>query len=463
MKDKVRYLIIGAGPTGLGAAYRLKELGIDDFLVLEKNEHAGGLAASFVDAKGFTWDVGGHVIFSHYKRFDNLLKKAIRKDEWLKHEREAWAWLRDRWVPYPVQSNIRRLPEDTMWQCLDGLIAASRTPPAKRQANFQDWVIATFGPGLAEVFFLPYNAKVWAYPPQMLSHQWISDRVARSEIATLVRNIVFGIDDISWGPNRTFMFPRHGGTGQVWSNTARIIGEDRIRFGSEVTRIDHSRKTVTTASGDTHRYAHLLSTMPVDLLCGLLHPLASRTVLKACGELLHSSSNVVGLGLKGRPPKSLRTKCWMYFPEDNCPFYRVTVFSNYSPNNVPDNRKYWSLIAETSESRRKPVRHSRLVADTIRGCLRTGLIERENDVVSVWEHRAEHGYPIPSMGRDAALSRLLPALEGAGIQSRGRFGLWKYEIGNQDHSVMQGMEWADRMARGALERTAFPCKAQSGR
>jgi hypothetical protein len=50
-----------------------------------------------------------------------------------------------------------------------------------------------------------------------------------------------------------------------------------------------------------------------------------------------------------------REKCWMYFPEDNCPFYRVTVFSNYSPRNVPDPSRQWSLMAEVSESPGKPV------------------------------------------------------------------------------------------------------------
>jgi protoporphyrinogen oxidase len=55
---KYQYVIIGSGPTGLGAAYRLKELGIKDFIVLEKENYIGGLATSFVDEKGFTWDVG---------------------------------------------------------------------------------------------------------------------------------------------------------------------------------------------------------------------------------------------------------------------------------------------------------------------------------------------------------------------------------------------------------------------
>ena len=74
---KTKYLIIGAGPTGLGAAHRLNELGMDDYLVLERDNHAGGLASSFKDDNGFTWDIGGHVVFSHYEYFDDLMDSLL--------------------------------------------------------------------------------------------------------------------------------------------------------------------------------------------------------------------------------------------------------------------------------------------------------------------------------------------------------------------------------------------------
>ena len=47
-----RIVIVGAGPTGLGAAYRLKELGHDNFVVIDGLSHVGGLARSFVDEHG---------------------------------------------------------------------------------------------------------------------------------------------------------------------------------------------------------------------------------------------------------------------------------------------------------------------------------------------------------------------------------------------------------------------------
>ena len=83
---------------------------------------------------------------------------------------------------------------------------------------------------------------------------------------------------------------------------------------------------------------------------------------------------------------------------------------------------------------------------------RCGFIDRAN-VVSRWHRRLEHGYPTPWLGRDEVLGEVEQALHGAGIYSRGRFGAWKYEVSNQDHSLMQGVEAVERILTGAAERT----------
>jgi hypothetical protein len=57
------------------------------------------------------------------------------------------------------------------------------------------------------------------------------------------------------------------------------------------------------------------------------------------------------------------------------------------------------------------------------------------------------------LGRDAVLKRTLPALAQHGIYSRGRFGAWKYEVSNQDHTFMQGVEWVNAMLQGEPEVT----------
>jgi hypothetical protein len=74
-----------------------------------------------------------------------------------------------------------------------------------------------------------------------------------------------------------------------------------------------------------------------------------------------------------------------------------------------------------------------------------GFLPAATEVVSRWHLRAPYGYPTPTRDRDDALAVLLPALEARRIFSRGRFGAWQYEIGNQDHGCAQGAELADRL------------------
>ena len=443
-------LILGAGPTGLGAARRLHELGRQDWLLLEGSSHPGGLAASFVDDKGFTWDIGGHVQFSHYDYFDKAMVEFLGEDGWLRHQRESWVWMRDRFIPYPFQNNIRRLPPADLDKCLQGLVQITREPKP-RPENFGQWIDATFGPGLAEVFMRPYNFKVWAYAPEKMNAHWVGERVAVTDLGRVLQNLVHQRDDLSWGPNNTFQFPKRGGTGAIWNACAAQLPPERMVLNARVDSIDLQKREVHTKDGRVFSYGKLISTLPLTeliLMTGQhqLTPLANE-------GLLHSSSNIIGLGLRGKPAPELATKCWMYFPEDNCPFYRVTVFSNYSPKNVPDISSQWSLMAEVSESTDKPVNQATLIEDTIQGAIDTRLIASRDEVISTWSYRAGYGYPTPGVERDRVLATLLPFFEKHDVYSRGRFGAWKYEVSNQDHSFMQGVEIIERLVNNLPEIT----------
>ena len=447
-------LIVGAGPTGLGAAWKLDELGHEDWCLCEAQPSAGGLASSVIDEHGFTWDLGGHIQFSHYQYFDDLMDELLGKDGWLYHDRESWVWIRDRFVPYPFQLNLHRLPPDECWQCVRGLLPLNYNGHGPPPTNFGEWIDASFGEGIASVFLRPYNFKVWAYPPEELSCHWIGDRVATVDLERVLENVVRGRDDVSWGPNNRFRFPKNGGTGAVWSALCSRLLErhpERLRFSHRLTSLDTANHLATFDNGLRIRYRKLLSSMPLDVLVhksdleGELAP--------AAADLVYSSTHVVGVGLKGRPPEHLARKCWMYFPEADSPFYRVTVFSNYSPSNVPDIEKYWSLMAEVSSSPVKPVDEGRVVDEVIGGMLSSKLITSSAIVHHTWHRRLERGYPTPSLRRDAALETLLPAFERHDVFSRGRFGAWKYEVSNQDHSFAQGVELVERWLLGTREET----------
>src|SRR5215218_3792109 len=447
-----KIVILGAGPTGLGAAYRLKELGYTNFHMYDRLGHLGGLASSYVDDAGFTWDVGGHVMFSHYKYYDDVFDKLVG-DEYQMNMRECWVRMFESWVPYPFQNNIRYLPKQQQFECLAGLIEAQTQRDPKAAKNFEEFIDAVFGDGIAKYFMKPYNFKVWAHPPKMMNKEWIGERVAVLDINRALKNVVLGGDDFGWGPNNQFKFPLFGGTGEFYRRIGKAIGDEHISLNKTIDFINMTKKEIRFKDGEILKYDTLISAMPLDKLCNdVINGEMPREIKKAAASLKHSGGYMVGVGIKQPCPS---TKSWMYFPEDNCPFYRVTYLSNYSPYMTPDKDRYYSLLTETSYSEFKPVDGSRIVDDTITGLVNAGLIKEEdkNDVVDTWLFDAKYSYPTPTVERDGILAQAIPFLEQNDIYSRGRFGMWKYEVANTDHSLMQGVELINRLFLGEPEQT----------
>ena len=443
-------VILGAGPTGLGAAYRLTERGETDFEIYERAPRVGGLATSFEDDKGFTWDVSGHIIFSAYPYFNAFLDKMLGKDGVRRIDRESWIKYEDRYVRYPFQNHLSSLPEEAMLECLVGLVESQTIDRDRAFSNFEEWVLAKFGAGVARHFMVPYNLKVWATPLSRMGFYWIAERVAvvdwkKALESTLSKKVT------DWGPNATFGYPATRGTLGLWIAVLPHIG-DRVRYRKRAVSIDEEKREIEFADGSKRRYDRLLTTLPLtSFLARCRH--APESVRKAAEKLLFNRLFTVGIGLS-RPSPS--TKNWIYFPNPKTPFYRMTYLSNYSPDIVPggDTSRYCSLLTEATYSRFRPLPEGDFVRAVLEALVAEGILERSDldRVESAYLIHAGHAYPIPSLERNEALAVIQPYLESKGIFSRGRFGAWKYEVGNQDHSLMQGVELVDRWLDGSEEK-----------
>ncbi|KAE9365976.1 FAD/NAD(P)-binding domain-containing protein [Stipitochalara longipes BDJ] len=475
--EHVDVLVIGAGPTGLGAAKRLNQIDGPSWLIIDSNETPGGLASTDVTPEGFLYDVGGHVIFSHYKYFDDCIDEALPKaEDWYTHQRISYVRCKKLWVPYPFQNNVSVLPKEDQVKCIDGMIDAAleaRTAHTK-PTNFDEWIVRMMGTGIADLFMRPYNYKVWAVPTTKMQCAWLGERVAAPDVKTCVKNVILNKTAGNWGPNATFRFPARDGTGGIWIAVANTLPKEKTRFGKqgEVSKVNAKAHTVTLKSGKTIGYKKLITTMAVDQL---VEQMEDKELITLSKGLFYSSTHVIGVGIRGERPERIGDKCWLYFPEDDCPFYRATIFSNYSPYNQPEKSvklatqyhadgskakssepqegPYWSIMLEVSESSMKPVDHANLLKDCIQGLINTEMIKPEDEIVSTYHRRFDHGYPTPSLEREGVLKELLPKLQALDIYSRGRFGSWRYEVGNQDHSFMLGVEAADHIANGAVELT----------
>lgn len=303
---------------------------------------------------------------------------------------------------------------------------------------------------------------------------WLGERVAAPNLKGVTTNVILNKVAGNWGPNSTFRFPARDGTGGIWIAVAKTIPDEKKLFGSKYTveKVDAPGHKVTLKDGTTIKYKKMVNTMNVDQL---VEKMGDKQLIDLSKGLYYSTTHVVGVGIRGSRPERIGDKCWLYFPEDNCPFYRATIFSNYSPYNQPqadvklptmqlgDGSKpsssaakegpYWSIMLEVSESSMKPVDRANLLKDSIKGLINTEMIKPDDEIVSTYHRAFDHGYPTPSLERDGVLKELLPKLQSQGIYSRGRFGSWKYEVGNQDHSFMLGVEAADNIVNGAVELT----------
>ena len=459
-----RIVILGAGPTGLGAAYRLFDLGYGgNVYVVDREAEAGGLSRSIRDDRGFLWDLGGHVIFSHYEYFNRVLDKHV--PAWNVKKRESHVWMDGRFVPYPLQNNVHHLAPSTQEACLQGLRERGTPLMPSRNVTFEQWIATTFGEGLGDAFMRPYNRKVWTVDPAQMSSGWVGERVAVPDANAIAEACARaaaqggpGDDrDTAWGPNSTFRYPAHGGTGAIWKAVANSLPAGWLLPNRQVTDIDTLERRVHLRHTERGRatslpYDILINTFPLDRL---LH-LAGMSPLAAAVKPVYSSTVVVGIGLRGQPPEALARRCWVYFPQSDLPFYRMTVFSNYSDDHVPTPGATWSMMCETAHRPDVAVDPAALAAEVVNAFVdKLGWIRRE-DIVSTWGTALEHGYPVPYMGRDEALDPVLRKLErDFGILSRGRFGAWKYEVANQDHSFMQGVEAAEHVVANAPERTVW--------
>jgi protoporphyrinogen oxidase len=295
----------------------------------------------------------------------------------------------------------------------------------------------------------PYNFKVWAHPLEMMDTRWQGDRVPTVDVRRILENLLADRDDVSWGPNNKFKFPLLG-TGMLYERMAEALPK-AVNHGKHAGRIDVAAKEVTFSNGSTTGYDHLVSTMPLTELIKSIDDCPA-SVRDATSDLHHTEGLFVGIGVAEECPSS---KCWMYFPGSDSPFYRVTYLSNYSPQMTPG-PGHFSLLAEVSSSPFKREDPTDVVDRTIQGMVASELLtpeQAEHKIVSRELMRVPYSYPVPTIGRDAALARIQPWLMEHGIYSRGRFGAWRYEIGNTDHSVMMGVELADRLHSGADELT----------
>ena len=507
--QRKRALIIGAGPTGLSAAYHLGE----ESLLLEQHDEVGGWCRSVVD-NGFTFDCAGHIMFSNDPYVHDMYEMLLGNNvHW--QDREAWIFSKDVYTRYPFQGALYGLPPDVLKECIVGAIEARfgslkgkdhASPPSpsnlnggnghanghtssspsqckaesitdccadgiienstpllehpgpaasagKRDyANFQEFIYGVWGSGVAKHFAVPYNRKLWAVPLTDMETSWLGGRVPMPDLEEMIDGALRPVPRPQ-GPNARFGYPLRGGFKALMEGfLPHLKGEWKL--GATVTRVAPSRHLVTLADGSSYVYDKLISTMPLTTLVKLIGDEAPTRVHTAAAHLRHVSVRCVNLGVAR---ENITDKHWIYYPGDSV-FHRIFVQGNASPhNNAPGG---FALTCEITYSPHKPLPcgGDTLIDRCIADCVKVGMLKVDDQIVARNQIDMPYAYVVYDHARAENVAVIRQWLESRDIELAGRYSEWEYY--NSDHAFLAGRKVAERVAAALTEK--FRAKAGRG-
>ena len=135
-----RILILGAGPAGLSIANRMQQMGVSDFLVLEKEAEAGGLCRS-MEVDGSPFDIGGgHFLDVRRPKVNEFLFGFMPEEEWDRYDRDSRIAVNGNMVGHPIEANIWQMQMEDQVEYLKS-IATAKCGASPQDASFRILVV----------------------------------------------------------------------------------------------------------------------------------------------------------------------------------------------------------------------------------------------------------------------------------------------------------------------------------
>ncbi len=408
-----RVVIIGAGLTGLSAAWHMREGGVEP-LVLEAADRPGG-ACRTLERDGYSFDLTGHLLHLGRDESRVLLDRLGILPRMRRHRRRAGIALASTVTPYPIQIHTRRLPASVRRECLLGFIEARLAgEPAETPGSFAEWVLQRFGAGFARHFFFPYHGKLYCTPPERMSADWVGRYVPRPALADVVDGAL-GLFPAARavGYNAAFLYPKTGGISMLPEALAGVCGP--VRYGAPVRRIHLGDRSLELENGERLGFDTLIATMSLKAMASITEdlPADAAAALRAVGVANFN------LGVRGKAP---RREHWLYVPEERFPFYRVGIPSNHGKV-APAGCH--TLSVEVSLPSGSPAPPDLLDA-CLAGLESLGVLRDRGDVETVVEARIDPAYVVFDAARPPAVAALRDAYRRSGVFLAGRWAEWKY-------------------------------------
>ena len=394
----MKYLILGAGPAALTIANKLLMAGEKDFLVLEKENEAGGLCRS-CEVDGRPLDIGGgHFLDVKRPEVLEFLFSFLPEENWDKYTRDSRIKVNNCVINSPIEANIWQMPIKDQVEYLKAIAVAGCNLGEEMPEKFTDWIYWKLGNRIAEDYMIPYNRKMFGDDLNALGTYWLNKLPNVSFDETLISCLEHKAYGTQPG-HAEFFYPKKYGYGEIWKRMGENLG-DKLILNEPVFSIDYDTNTVN----GKYRADKIITTIPWNSIRE--HINLPKDMLDIINSLKHTSVVIE------YHEEMLDTKAqWIYYPDESLSYHRILVRHNF----CPDSKGYWT---ETNLERFDKKQHA-------------GYEYFIN----------EYAYPLNTIGKNEAMEQLLNRLRDKNIFGLGRWG--EHQHYNSDVVVSLALKMAE--------------------
>ncbi len=393
-----KYLILGAGPSGLSFANRLLQNGENDFLVLEKNNSAGGLCQS-TKIGGSPFDIGGgHFLDVKNSIVLNFLWNFMPKKEWAFFTRNSQIFINNKYINSPIESNIWQMDIDDQISYLKTIALAGCNLNIEMPELFIEWIYWKLGKSIADNYMIPYNTKMFGANLNNLGTYWLSklpDVSFEDTLRSCLEHKAYG----KMPAHSHFYYPIDYGYGEIWNRMAENLG-NRIKYNVDIRCLNINSNSIN----DDYQAEIIINTIPYPEFKELLG--VDDSIVNLIHALKYTSI------VTSYHPENLDTDAqWIYYPDPTLSYHRTIVRKNYISNAV-------GYISETNIER----------YDT-------------NTKSDFYHHINEYAYPLNTIDKNESMKQILDYFKHKNIYGLGRWGEWQHY--NSDVVVDLAIKLAD--------------------
>lgn len=420
---KAEVLVLGAGLAGLSAASILGEFA----LVLECGERPGGLVRTEC-FDGYWFDRVIHLLYfpdaGTEQRVRHLMGAELEPCPPI-----AWVECSAGTARFPLQLHLGSLESQTVVDCLVDFVKANLDPLKTRPENFEEMLLSAFGRRMCEVFFFPYNRKVWKRPLDTLAPSGFQWNITRPDLTQVLQGAL-NPEAVSPSYNAAGWYPRplQGTAVRGMEVLSRRLAEQvaDLRTRHHVESIDLENRIVTARNGVQvahFRFNHsCLSTLPLPEIVAKCRQ-APRDLVESCARLRRNRVLSAAFSIQG--PRPTGRGHWRYYADESVSYTRLIYMHEFDPNCVP--KEGWALLAEITEPAENPLPAEESTLDRIQEDLaRTGALPAGSRVVDTHLMVIDPAYVVFSIGDADVVERAQAFLLQHGIIPVGRYGRWEY-------------------------------------